>query len=59
MHKNEIEHGVVNSEIMLEITSPGEVVSIITKESADALGLSQRKNIYVVIKASSVMVGVD
>lgn len=55
----QVKHGAVNSEIVLEVTNPGELVSIITKESAEALGLSQGKTVYAVIKASNVMVGVD
>ena len=52
-------HGAVNSEIVLEVTNPAELVSIITKESAETLGLAQGKTVYAVIKASNVMVGVD
>jgi molybdopterin-binding protein len=52
-------HGAVNSEIVLEVTNPAELVSIITKESAEMLGLAQGKTVYAVIKASNVMEGVD
>jgi len=55
----QVKHGAVNSEIVLEVANPVEVVSIITKESAETLGLSQGKNVYAIIKASNVMVGVD
>jgi molybdopterin-binding protein len=34
-----------------------EVVSIITKHSAEALGLAVGKEVYAVIKASDVMIG--
>ncbi len=54
-----IKPGAVNSEILLEVTAPGEIVSIITKESAEQLGLSAGKDVYAVIKASSVMIGID
>jgi molybdopterin-binding protein len=55
----QIKHGAVNSEIILEITAPAEIVSIITKASAEQLGLSVGKEVYAVIKASNVMVGID
>jgi molybdopterin-binding protein len=51
--------GAVNSEIVLELSGGAQVVSIITKESADNLGLAVGKTAYAVIKASNVMIGVD
>jgi molybdopterin-binding protein len=52
-------HGAVNSEVVIEIPGGAEIVSIITKESAESLGLKEGKEVYAVIKASSVMVAVD
>jgi molybdopterin-binding protein len=37
----------------------GEVVSVITKASAEKLGLAPGKEVYAVIKATSVMIAVD
>jgi molybdopterin-binding protein len=54
-----IVHGAVNSEVVVELPGGLEVVSIITKTSAQALGLAPGKGTYVVIKASSVMLAVD
>ncbi len=54
-----VNHGAVNSEIDIELPGGGEVVSIITKRSAESLGLSVGKEVYAVIKATSVMIGVD
>lgn len=54
-----VEQGAVNSEVVIELRGGSEVVSIITKESAEALGLSAGKEVYAVIKASDVMVAVD
>ncbi len=51
--------GAVNSEIVLELPGGAEVVSIITKESAQNLGLAPGKVAYAIIKASNVMIGVD
>ncbi|HJX33605.1 MAG TPA: molybdopterin-binding protein [Desulfatiglandales bacterium] len=51
--------GAVNSEIIVEIPGGAEIVSIITKKSADDLKLAQGKQVYAVIKASNVMIAVD
>jgi molybdopterin-binding protein len=52
-------HGAVSSEVAIELPNGIEVVAVITKSSARALGLKKGKEAYAVIKASSVMVGVD
>jgi molybdopterin-binding protein len=54
-----ITHGAVNTEVVIELPGGIEIVSIITKNSAESLGLMVGKTVYAVIKASSVMVGVD
>ena len=51
--------GAVNSEVVIALPGGTEVVSIITKSSAKALGLKKGKDVYAVIKASNVMIGVD
>ncbi len=51
--------GAVNTEVKVELRGGGEVVSIITKASAEDLGLAEGKEVYVIIKASNVMIGVD
>ncbi len=55
----QIKVGAVNSEIVLDLGQGVEVVSIITKESAEKLQLAVGKEAYAVIKASNVMVAVD
>ena len=52
-------HGAVNSEVIIEMPGGMEVVSIITKSSARSLGLKKGKPVYVVIKASNVMIATD
>ncbi len=52
-------HGAVNSEVTLELPGGLEVVSIITKTSAENLGLAEEKEVYAVIKASNVMIATD
>jgi molybdopterin-binding protein len=54
-----VEHGAVNSEIVIELPGGTEIVSIITKDSAEGLGLASGKEVYAVIKASDVMVAAD
>ena len=54
-----VTHGAVNSEVIVELPGGVEVVSIITKTSAEGLGLAVGKEVYTVIKASSVMLAVD
>ena len=54
-----INHGAVNSEVILELPGGIELVSVITKSSAENLGLAMGKDVYAVIKASNVMIGVD
>jgi molybdopterin-binding protein len=51
--------GVVNSEIIMEIAGGVEMVSIITKSSAERLGLKPGKEAYAIVKASNVMIGID
>ena len=51
--------GTVNTEVKVELPGGDEVVSIITKASAEGLGLAEGKDVYVIIKASNVMIGID
>ena len=51
--------GVVNTEVTLQLADGVELVSIITKHSADSLNLSVGTQAYAVIKANSVMIAVD
>jgi molybdopterin-binding protein len=55
----QITEGAVNSEVTIELPGGIPVVAIITKKSISSLGLAVGKDAYAVIKASSVMVGVD
>jgi len=54
-----VTEGAINAEITLEIAPGIEVVSIITKSSADNLGLKPGKVAYAVIKSSEVMIAID
>jgi molybdopterin-binding protein len=48
--------GAVNAEVTLVIAPNVELVSIVTRTSADKLGLKKGKEVYAVIKSSSVMI---
>ena len=54
-----VTQGAVNSEVVLEVAPGIQVVSIITRQSAETLGLAEGSEAYAVIKASNVMVAVD
>lgn len=55
----QVTHGAVESEVVLELSPGVEIVATITKASAEGMKLKEGKNAYAVIKASSVVVGVD
>lgn len=54
-----IEVGSVNTEVVLEVAPGVGITAIITKASAENLGLSIGKEAYAVIKSSDVMVAID
>jgi molybdopterin-binding protein len=54
-----IKKGPISSIVVLEIAPGVEIVSSITSESATSLKLKRGQTAYAVIKASSVLVGVD
>jgi molybdopterin-binding protein len=54
-----VTHGAVNSEITVELPGGIQVVSVITKTSAENLGLAPGKEVYAVIKATNVMIATD
>ena len=51
--------GAVNNEIIVEIAGGAEIVSIITKSSSEKLDLKRGKDVYAIVKASNVMIGID
>ncbi len=55
----QITSGAVNTEVVIELPGGAQVVSIITKNSAESLGLAVGKEVYAVIKASNVMVATE
>ncbi|MBN2374341.1 molybdopterin-binding protein [bacterium] len=51
--------GAVNSEILVELPGGAEITSIITKQSAENLKLKEGKDVYAIIKASNVIIGIE
>jgi molybdate transport system regulatory protein len=51
--------GAVNSEVILALKGGDSIVSIITNESVETLGLREGSDAYAIIKASSVLIGAD
>ena len=54
-----ISDGAVNSEVIIELAPGVEITSIITKSSVENLKLTEGKEVFAVVKASNVMVGVE
>ena len=54
-----VQHGAVNSEVILQLPGGIEIVSIITKTAAQNLQLKEGKDVYAIIKASNVILGTD
>ena len=54
-----INAGAVNTEVVIELPGGEQIVSIITKNSAEDLKLQAGGEAYAVIKASNVMIGVE
>ena len=49
----------VNAEVIIEVPGGAQIVAMITKTSAEALGLAAGKDAYAIFKASAVLVGID
>jgi molybdate transport system regulatory protein len=55
----EIHRGPVNAEVVLELHGGQEIVAVITNAAVDSLWLAPGKEAFALIKASSVLIGVD
>ena len=51
--------GMVNVEVTVELPGGTEIVSVITKTSAENLKLTKGKDVYAIVKASNVILGAD
>lgn len=55
----QITEGMVNTEVIVELAGGEEIVSIITKTSAQNLNLQKGKEVYAIIKATNVIIAED
>jgi len=51
--------GVVNSEVVVQLPTGLEIISVITQNSVEDLSLREGKDVYAIIKATNVILGVD
>ncbi len=54
-----VEHGAVNSVVVIALPGDLEIVSVITRASAESMALEPGREAWAVVKASNVMVAVD
>lgn len=54
-----VNHGAINSEVIVELPHGYEIVSIITKASVENLGLKEAKEVYAIIDATNVILATD
>ena len=52
-----VELGAVMANIKIEITEPNTVTAVITKESAEKLGLAEGDDVTAIIKSTEVIIG--
>ncbi|MBP2132690.1 molybdopterin-binding protein [Methanomicrobium sp. W14] len=55
----EVHIGEVAAEVIISLPGGSEIVSMITKESVEKLGLKPGKEACAIIKASNVIIGTD
>ncbi|WP_027177980.1 TOBE domain-containing protein [Maridesulfovibrio bastinii] len=51
--------GMVNAEVVIEAAPGVEIVSVITKDSVERMGLKEGSTVKAMVKATSVMVVTD
>ena len=52
-----VELGAVMASIKIEISEPNTITAVITKESAENLGLSEGDDVTAIIKSTEVIIG--
>ena len=52
-----VEKGTVMANIKIEVTEPNTITAVITKESAEKLGLAEGDDVTAVIKSTEVIIG--
>ena len=54
-----VNHGAVNSEVVVGLPNAVEIVSVVTKAAAENLSLEEGKEVYAVINATDVILATD
>jgi molybdopterin-binding protein len=54
-----VNHGAVNSEVIIGLPNAFEIVSVVTKAAVENLGLKEGKEVYAVINATDVILATD
>ena len=52
-----VDLGAVMANVKIEISEPGVITAVITKESAEKLGLTEGDDVTAIIKSTEVIVG--
>ena len=52
-----VEIGAVMANVKIEISEPGVITAVITKESAEKLGLAEGDDVAAIIKSTEVIIG--
>ena len=52
-----VELGAVMANVKIEISEPGVITAVITKESAEKLGLAEGDDVAAIIKSTEVIIG--
>ena len=52
-----VEKGAVMANIKIEISEPNVITAVITKESAEKLGLTEGDDVTAIIKSTEVIIG--
>ena len=52
-----VELGAVMANVKIEVTEPGVITAVITKESAERLGLAEGDDVTAIIKSTEVIIG--
>ena len=56
---SKITHGPVNAEVILTLDGGQQIAAVITNQSVNSLGLAEGGVAYAIVKASTIMIGVD
>ena len=54
---NNVDIGAVMASIKIEVSEPGVITALITKESAEKLGLKEGDDVTAIIKSTEVIIG--